>query len=72
MMPVMDGFEFVHELRKVEKWRDIPVIVATAKDLTSEERTELSGTVESIVRKSPSSVDDLIAQARAALATHTT
>jgi PAS domain S-box-containing protein len=72
MMPVMDGFAFMHELRKVEAWREIPVIVATAKDLTAEERAELSGTVESIVQKNPCSMDDLMAQARATLATHTT
>src|SRR5690606_12724784 len=34
MMPEMDGFEFLTELRKVEDWQEIPVIVVTAKTLT--------------------------------------
>ncbi|MDA8063846.1 MAG: response regulator, partial [Actinomycetota bacterium] len=43
MMPVMDGGAFVAELRKVDRWRDIPVIVVTAKDVTREERQRLNG-----------------------------
>src|SRR5262249_25973601 len=32
MMPKMDGFEFLDELRSRPEWRDIPVVVITAKD----------------------------------------
>ena len=42
MMPEMDGFEFLDELRQPSRWRDIPVVVVTAKDLTAEERERLS------------------------------
>jgi GAF domain-containing protein/CheY-like chemotaxis protein len=38
MMPKMDGFEFLDELRSRLNWRDIPVVVITAKDLTDEDR----------------------------------
>ena len=31
MMPEMDGFQFVTELRKTPAWRTIPIIVITAK-----------------------------------------
>ena len=31
MMPVMDGFEFLAEMRKVEAWKSIPVTVVTAR-----------------------------------------
>lgn len=32
MMPVMDGFTFLEEFRKVDSYRNIPVIVATTSD----------------------------------------
>src|SRR5205823_6671445 len=36
MMPEMDGFELIKELRQHPKWGTIPVVVLTAKDLTLE------------------------------------
>ena len=51
MMPVMDGFDFLLEMRANAEWQDIPVIVLTAKDLTEEDRRLLSGRVEQIVEK---------------------
>jgi CheY-like chemotaxis protein/anti-sigma regulatory factor (Ser/Thr protein kinase) len=70
MMPVMDGFEFMSELRKVEAWRGVPVIVSTAKDLTAEERAALSGVVEEILQKQACSLPELMTQVRGVLATH--
>jgi CheY-like chemotaxis protein len=52
MMPKMDGFEFLDELRSREDWQDIPVVVITAKDLTDEDRARLNGGVERIIQKS--------------------
>jgi signal transduction histidine kinase/DNA-binding response OmpR family regulator len=52
MMPKMDGFEFLDELRSRPDWRDIPVVVITAKDLTEEDRNRLNGGVERIIQKS--------------------
>jgi len=52
MMPKMDGFEFLDELRSRLNWRDIPVVVITAKDLTDEDRNRLNGGVERIIQKS--------------------
>ena len=51
MMPVMDGFDFLLEMRAKPEWQDIPVIVLTAKDLTEEDRRILSGRVNQIVEK---------------------
>lgn len=42
MMPEMDGFEFLRKIRNSDNFRDIPVIVVTAKTLTDEDRGFLS------------------------------
>jgi signal transduction histidine kinase/CheY-like chemotaxis protein len=51
MMPEMDGFEFLEELRHRDEWRDIPVVVVTAKDLTDEDHRRLNGEVERVLQK---------------------
>ena len=51
MMPEMDGFEFLDEIRQHEEWHDIPVIVITARDVTAEDRVRLNGRVESVIQK---------------------
>lgn len=62
MMPVMDGFEFVAELRQKEEWRSIPVIVVTAKDLGAEDRLRLNGRVERIVEKGNYHLEKLLGE----------
>jgi len=51
MMPEMDGFEFLDEVRQHEEWRAIPIIVITARDITAADRARLNGRVESVVQK---------------------
>ncbi len=70
MMPEMDGFELVHELRQSPRWRSIPVIVLTAKELTETDRQKLYGHVEKIFQKGSyqrqallAEVHDLLAEA---------
>jgi CheY-like chemotaxis protein len=58
-MEVMDGFEFVEEVRRHSEWRSIPIIVVTAQDLTSGERKRLNGNVEMILHKSGQSRQEL-------------
>ena len=60
MMPVMDGFEFLEHFRKLENSEAIPVIVVTAKDLTREERQNLSKRVTHIVEKEEDYVKELL------------
>ena len=60
MMPVLDGFDFVNEIRKDEANRSIPIIVVTAMDLTPEDHRRLSGHVEAILRKGGRSADELL------------
>ena len=64
MMPEMDGFQFLNEVRKHESWRSIPVLVITAKELSSEDRQRLDGTVEKILHKAAYSREDLMVEVR--------
>jgi len=52
MMPKMDGFEFLDELRSRSDWQGVPVVIVTAKDLTQDDRDRLNGGVERIIQKS--------------------
>jgi CheY-like chemotaxis protein len=67
MMPEMDGFEFMRELRSRPDSRHVPVIVITAKDLTEEDRRRLNGEVARILQKGATSANDLLAEIRSLL-----
>jgi CheY-like chemotaxis protein len=64
MMPEMDGFQFLDEVRRLEEWRSIPIIVVTAKELTPEDRQRLNGSVERILQKGAYSREELIGEVR--------
>jgi PAS domain S-box-containing protein len=64
MMPVMDGFEFLRALRARDDGRAVPVVVVTAKELTSDERDYLRACVENVVQKGPLAHDALLAEIR--------
>ncbi len=59
MMPEMDGYEFLRRLRENPSWQGIPVIVLTAKDLTSADRAMLEGRAQLVVRKDTSDIEQL-------------
>jgi CheY-like chemotaxis protein len=68
MMPEMDGFEVVAALQANPAWRDIPVVVVTALDLTAEDHRRLNGGVEQILSKSAYAPAELITRVGALLA----
>jgi len=70
MMPEMDGFEFITILRTKEEWRSIPVVVLTAQDLSAEDRLRLSNSVERIIQKGGYTREELLAEVRHLIATH--
>jgi CheY-like chemotaxis protein len=51
MMPEMDGFEFLRRLKQHPRHSRLPVIVATAKDLTDTERTVLKESASKVIQK---------------------
>jgi len=69
MMPEMDGFEFLAEMRLREQWRSIPVVVVTARDLSPEDRLFLNGSMmigghRRVLQKGGFSRDDLLREVR--------
>jgi len=64
MMPEMDGFAFVAELRRHDAWRATPIVVITAKDLSREDRERLNGYVEKILQKGAYGREQLLAEVR--------
>jgi CheY-like chemotaxis protein len=62
MMPEMDGFQVVATLQENPAWRDVPIVIVTALDLTAEDRRRLSGGVEEILSKHAATSSELIAR----------
>jgi signal transduction histidine kinase/CheY-like chemotaxis protein len=70
LMPEMDGLEFLTEFGRHERWRSIPVVVVTAKELGAVERGRLNGYVEGVLQKGEFSRDELLAKLHALVAAH--
>ncbi|MDM8545989.1 response regulator [Candidatus Venteria ishoeyi] len=68
MMPEMDGFELIENLRNNPSWKLIPVVVLTAKDLTEDDKCRLSESAATVFRKGSYSHDRLLSEVRSALA----
>ncbi len=60
MMPQMDGFQVIAELRNSPQTRNLPIIVVTAMDLTPDDYQLLNGCVEQIFLKKAKSRDLLV------------
>ena len=68
MMPEMDGFEVLERLQGDETWREVPVIIVTAKDLTREDIVRLNGRVAKILQKGAYQRRDLVRDIHAMIA----
>jgi CheY-like chemotaxis protein len=62
MMPKLNGFEFTRHVREHPEWRDIPILVMTAKNITADDRSKLDGHVSRILQKGACSRDELLAE----------
>ena len=64
MMPELDGFGFMEELRRLPPELRAPVVVITAKDLTPEDHARLNGYVSRIVQKHAERLETLLPELR--------
>ncbi len=60
MMPDTDGFQVLNHLRNNPDTKETPVIIATAKDLTSDDKLNLSGKVSSILHKNNTATHEVL------------
>ena len=60
MMPELDGFEVVAAMKNNENWKNIPILIMTAKELTDDDYRRLNGSVEGLVEKGRFSLDELL------------
>ncbi|MBA4380767.1 MAG: hypothetical protein C0393_08885, partial [Anaerolinea sp.] len=62
MMPEMDGFSVLDSLRASPATATIPVIVATAKELTAAEKSRLTGQIQALMQKGDFLNDEFLAE----------
>ena len=67
MMPVMDGFTVIDIIKRSPETANIPVIVASAKELTANEKKRLEGQIESLMQKGDFLNDEFLNEVRALL-----
>jgi len=61
MMPEIDGFEVLENIRSTSRTADIPVLILTAKDLTAEDFKKLSANnIQQLLYKGAINKDELI------------
>ncbi len=64
MMPEMDGFTVIEALRAKQETATIPVIVATAKELTPDEKNRLGGHIQALLQKGDFLNDEFLEEVR--------
>ncbi len=67
IMPEMDGFAVIDTLKRNPETANIPVIVASAKELTPEEKDRLEGRIQSLMQKGDFLNDEFLDEVRALL-----
>ena len=67
MMPEMDGFAVIEAMRANQETATIPIIVATAKELTPDEKSRLSGHIQALLQKGDFLNDEFLDEVRSLL-----
>ncbi|MDQ5851493.1 MAG: response regulator [Chloroflexota bacterium] len=64
MMPGMDGFQVLDEIKRRPHLRTVPVLIITAKDILPEERARLNSRIAAVIQKGPAQRDELLREVR--------
>ena len=64
LMPEVDGFSVLREMRASTAWKDIPVVVVTSLDLTGEVRRLLQQQAERVLQKGRYTTSELLNEVR--------
>lgn len=67
MMPEVDGFSVLDILQSQKETREIPVIVITAKELTSREKERLNGRIQALMLKGDFASDGLLEEVKSVI-----
>jgi threonine synthase len=67
MMPEIDGFGVIEAMKTNQETANIPVIVSTAKELTSEEKSRLEGQIQTLLQKGDFMNDEFLEEVRSLL-----
>ncbi len=70
MMPGMDGFTVLEQIKHREPLDAVPVLIITAKEITSEDRRRLNSRIAAIIAKGPSEREELLREVHARLEHH--
>jgi CheY-like chemotaxis protein len=70
LMPEMDGFEVIRRVKANPRWRNIPIIVVTAKDLTDDDCSFLCQSVDRIMQKAGLARETLMKEVQSLLREH--
>ena len=70
LMPEMDGFEVIQTVKANASWKNIPIIVVTAKDLSDIDWEFLQQRVDRIIQKSGLSEENLMNEVQDLLREH--
>ena len=62
LMPGMDGFQVIHNVRQEPAFRELPILVMTAKNLSPDEIALLNRETQGLLEKGRSSHEQLIAE----------
>jgi len=60
MMPVMDGFQFLEHVQMDAAWREIPVVILTAKTLSEAEIARLRKVSRTILTKGQADAEIIV------------